>query len=117
MKEINKKFLNNIEQEYLNDQCSTITRRALVKNKINDLAKVNEQAEFTRDMFSINLKTLPVTNQKSSGRCWIFAGCNVIREKVAKKYNLKDFELSQNYIAFYDKIVQLKINHLIKYIQ
>lgn len=112
MKEINKKFLNNIEQEYLNDQCSTITRRALVKNKINDLAKVNEQAEFTRDMFSFNLKTLPVTNQKSSGRCWIFAGCNVIREKVAKKYNLKDFELSQNYIAFYDKLE--KCNYLLE---
>ena len=84
----------------------------MVKNKINDLAKVNEQAEFTRDMFSINLKTLPVTNQKSSGRCWIFAGCNVIREKVAKKYNLKDFELSQNYIAFYDKLE--KCNYLLE---
>ena len=57
-----------------------------MKSKISDLIRVNEQTEFSRDMFSINLKTLPVTDQKQSGRCWIFAGCNVIREKIAKKY-------------------------------
>ena len=60
-----------------------------MKSKISDLIRVNEQTEFSRDMFSINLKTLPVTDQKQSGRCWIFAGCNVIREKIAKKYNCK----------------------------
>lgn len=84
MREISKEYLENVENEYLNNVGCTITRRALVKNKISDLTRVNEQTEFTRDMFSINLKTLPVTNQKQSGRCWIFAGCNVIREKIAK---------------------------------
>ena len=63
-------------------------------------------------MFSINLKTLPVTDQKSSGRCWIFAGCNVIREAIAKKYNLEEFEISQNYVAFYDKLE--KCNYLLE---
>lgn len=112
MKEITKENLNNIESQYLNNTAHTITRRALVKSKISDLIRVNEQTEFSRDMFSINLKTLPVTDQKQSGRCWIFAGCNVIREKIAKKYNLKDFELSQNYIAFYDKLE--KCNYLLE---
>lgn len=112
MKEIKKENLENIENEYKKDITNTIARRALVKNKISDLTKVNEQTEFTRNMFSINLKTLPVTNQKRSGRCWIFAGCNVIREKIAEKYNLKDFEISQNYIAFYDKLE--KCNYLLE---
>ena len=112
MREISKEYLENVENEYLNNVGCTITRRALVKNKISDLTRVNEQTEFTRDMFSINLKTLPVTNQKQSGRCWIFAGCNVIREKIAKKYNLKNFEISQNYIAFYDKLE--KCNYLLE---
>lgn len=112
MKEIKKENLENIENEYKKDITNTIARRALVKSKISDLTKVNEQTEFTRNMFSINLKTLPVTNQKRSGRCWIFAGCNVIREKIAEKYNLKDFEISQNYIAFYDKLE--KCNYLLE---
>ena len=112
MKEIKKESLENIEKEYKKDITNTIARRALVKSKISDLTKVNEQTEFTRNMFSINLKTLPVTNQKRSGRCWIFAGCNVIREKIAEKYNLKDFEISQNYIAFYDKLE--KCNYLLE---
>ena len=54
--------------------------------------------------FSIDLKTLPVANQKASGRCWIFAGLNVLREIVAKACGLSKFELSQNYISLYDKI-------------
>ncbi|KAF9914027.1 hypothetical protein BX616_009121 [Lobosporangium transversale] len=44
-----------------------------------------------------------VTNQKSSGRCWIFAALNVFRLEVIKKYNLDEFELSQGYLFFWDK--------------
>ncbi|KAF9143144.1 hypothetical protein BG015_000528 [Linnemannia schmuckeri] len=44
-----------------------------------------------------------VTNQKSSGRCWIFAALNVFRIEVMKKYNLEEFELSQGYLFFWDK--------------
>lgn len=112
MNGINKEKLMNIEEEYTKNVASTIARRALSKSKIKDITKVNEQTEFTRDMFSINLKTLPVTDQKSSGRCWIFAGCNVIREAIAKKYNLEEFEISQNYVAFYDKLE--KCNYLLE---
>ena len=49
MKEINKENLNSIEQEYLNDQCSTITRRVLVKNNISILTKKNEEIDYTYD--------------------------------------------------------------------
>ena len=112
MKELTKDFLNEIEGEYLNNDLYTIARHALTNNSISSIAKVNEQTEFTRNRFSIELKTLKVTNQKASGRCWIFAGCNVLREIVAKKYNLKEFELSQNYIAFFDKLE--KCNYLLE---
>src|ERR1700712_1521502 len=46
----------------------------------------------------------PVTNQRSSGRCWIFASTNVFRVAFMKKYNLKSFQLSQAYVFFWDKI-------------
>ncbi len=104
MKEISEEFLKNVESDYLSRDIYTIARHSLTKNKISSLIRVNEQTEYTRNRFSIDIKTLPVTNQKSSGRCWIFAGLNVLREKIAKKYNLENFELSQNYVAFFDKL-------------
>ena len=46
----------------------------------------------------------PVTNQRSSGRCWIFAATNVFRIAIQKKYDIKSFELSQAYLFFWDKV-------------
>jgi len=46
----------------------------------------------------------PVTNQKSSGRCWLFACLNVARQPFVKHYNLEDFEFSQAHLFYWDKI-------------
>jgi bleomycin hydrolase len=46
----------------------------------------------------------PITNQRSSGRCWIFASTNVSRVALMKRYNLEEFELSQSYLFFWDKL-------------
>lgn len=46
----------------------------------------------------------PITNQRSSGRCWLFASTNVFRVALMKKYNLESFELSQSYLYYYDKL-------------
>ncbi|KAK1064478.1 bleomycin hydrolase [Friedmanniomyces endolithicus] len=46
----------------------------------------------------------PVTNQRSSGRCWIFAATNVFRIAIQQKYDIKNFELSQAYLFFWDKV-------------
>ena len=53
--------------------------------------------------FSIEIPTLPITDQQASGRCWLFAATNVLREKIARDLNLEKFELSQSYLAFWDK--------------
>lgn len=47
---------------------------------------------------------MPVVNQKNSGRCWLFATCNVIRHQAAKVLELDEFELSQSYLSFWDKL-------------
>jgi bleomycin hydrolase len=52
----------------------------------------------------IDFKPGPVTDQKSSGRCWLFATTNVIRYEVMKKLKLKDFQCSQSYLYFWDKL-------------
>jgi bleomycin hydrolase len=55
------------------------------------------------DLFNNKIKTGPVTNQQTSGRCWLFAGLNLFRVGAMKKMNLKDFEFSQNWTLFWDK--------------
>ena len=54
--------------------------------------------------FSNTLDTWKATNQKSSGRCWLFAGCNLLRVDSMKQLNVKNFEFSQNYAMFWDKL-------------
>ncbi|KAI0341876.1 peptidase C1B, bleomycin hydrolase [Trametopsis cervina] len=65
----------------------------------------------------LKFKTGPVTSQNSSGRCWLFATTNVLRYNIMKKFNLEDFQLSQSYLFFYDKLnkanyyLELSIQH------
>lgn len=53
---------------------------------------------------SVEIEGSPITNQKSSGRCWLFAATNVLRLEIMKKFNLKEFQFSQNYLFFFDKL-------------
>ena len=73
---------------------------AVAKTEIADVTFDNRCLRGDRFHFSVEIPTLPVTNQERSGRCWIFAGANLLREEVAKACKLDSFELSQNYIAF-----------------
>ncbi|OIW31218.1 peptidase C1-like family protein [Coniochaeta ligniaria NRRL 30616] len=63
--------------------------------------KIRDQHVFN---VTIPLEGAPVTNQRSSGRCWLFASTNVFRVALMRKYNLEAFELSQAYLFFWDKL-------------
>jgi bleomycin hydrolase len=89
---------------YMNDDKNAVARHALARHSIpNVLFDSSSLAEVAPE-FSLEIKTLPVSNQKMSGRCWIFAGLNLLREIIAKECGLKKFELSENYLSLYDKI-------------
>lgn len=104
MKEISIETLNNMRETYLKSDKARVVRNALTKNDITTISRSFEAVCENPSVFSIDLKTMPVTNQMASGRCWIFSSMNVLREKIASKFGIKDFELSQNFIAFYDKL-------------
>ena len=76
---------------------------ALAKSDISDVAFVSKGAFAMRQKFSLEIPTMEVTNQQASGRCWLFAAANVLRERIADEKNLESFELSQSYLAFWDK--------------
>ncbi|KAG5988301.1 hypothetical protein E4U43_004788, partial [Claviceps pusilla] len=60
----------------------------------------------TQHLFNTKIPSegAPITNQRSSGRCWLFAATNVFRVALMKKYKVESFELSQNYLYYYDKL-------------
>jgi bleomycin hydrolase len=81
--------------------------RAVLSHSNLSNALVRRQA-YVADVHVFNteldFKTGPITNQKSSGRCWLFATTNVLRYEIMKKLNLKEFQLSQSYLFFWDKL-------------
>lgn len=81
----------------------TITN-AILANGINAVAIDHEKAYQLTHTFSLEIETGPITNQKQSGRCWLFAGLNFIRTGMAKRIKFKDLELSQSYLMFWDKL-------------
>ncbi len=107
MNAISEEDLLKMEEDYTSNEKARVVRKALYKNDVATISRVMEADSNTQNVFSIDIKTMNVSNQLASGRCWIFAACNFMREKLAKKYNLEDFELSQNYIAFYDKLEKI----------
>ena len=81
---------------------AAVTHTPLDKASIDPM-----QAAKLENSFSVELKTRGVTMQKKSGRCWLFASMNVMREIVAEKCNLEKFELSGNWLAFWDKLEKI----------
>ncbi len=112
MKPITDKDLLVFNENFDNKPVQKALQRVLFKNDIQTAFEVQESVRANQFIFSNEIKTLPVANQKQSGRCWIFAGLNVIRETAAKKYDLVSFEFSQNYTAFWDKFE--KINYFME---
>ena len=103
MKPITNKQLSSYNDSYENDKRYQLAALALSKSNMADVAFVSSAANDLRQKFSVNIKTMEVANQKSSGRCWLFAATNVLRERIGKRCNIEKFELSQSYLAFYDK--------------
>ncbi len=86
---------------------------SITNNSIKSLALNRDILRQHNEFFSDKVAVKGVTNQKSSGRCWLFAGLNSFRPEVITKQKLETFEFSQNYIAFWDKME--KANTFLQY--
>ncbi|WP_165815254.1 aminopeptidase C [Levilactobacillus bambusae] len=100
---INQDQIASYQQNLTNKPQSKVLERAVTHQGI-----LATSADFSSEanmdpVFSIDLDTGKVANQKQSGRCWMFAALNTMRHHMANLFDLKDFELSQNYEYFWDK--------------
>ena len=104
MKPVSTSDLARYTDAYKARPNARLVHNALFKLGIGDLAFVGDNMIGKNFNFSIDIKTLPATNQKSSGRCWLFTGLNVLRAKMIDKYDLPGMEFSQAYLFFYDQL-------------
>jgi bleomycin hydrolase len=95
--------IEKYREAYRTHSIRPITARAITRSGLKEAAFDHHVLRSIRPIFSIDLKTMPVTNQKMSGRCWLFAALNLLREDIAGQCNIESFELSQNYLTFWDK--------------
>ena len=101
---ISAEMLAKISDRYEGNATDKALRNALATTPINTLAMNAENAAMIDTHFSDRVKTKGITDQKSSGRCWLFTGLNVLRAKMIDKYELPGMEFSQNYLFFYDQL-------------
>ena len=99
---ISAEMLERISQSYTGSAEQRAVKNALASNSIATLAINADNLAMCDTHFSHRVKTKGITDQKSSGRCWLFTGLNVLRAKMIEKYDLPAMEFSQNYNSFYD---------------
>ena len=101
---ISAEILSEIRTGYQGTAADKAIRNALNTTPMATLAANAENTAMIDTHFSDQVKTRGITNQKSSGRCWLFSGLNVLRARAIEKYDLGDFQFSQNYLFFYDQL-------------
>ncbi len=96
--------ISSFENDLNNFSDLNLKKATVMKNGIAGSSTAIELEREMKFAFSVDVESGNVTNQKRSGRCWMFSGLNVLRTILYKKLNVKNIELSQAYLQFYDKL-------------
>lgn len=97
--------LNKIKTSYQKSNKSNKALNKIVANSDIKRLAINPNNKLNVDAnFSNRVENKGITDQKQSGRCWMFSGFNVLRNNMIQKYNLGAFELSEGYLFFYDQL-------------
>ena len=86
------------------DRTARIVQNAVAETPIDKVAMDREIVTSIDPSVSVKVDTWPITNQKKSGRCWLFSGLNSLKSAVYEHTGVEEFEFSQNYQHFWDKL-------------
>lgn len=101
---IDNAILQQIKSALKKDPYLKATQNAIANNDIKKLAESVDKPDKPDHYFSNKVKTKGITDQKSSGRCWLFTGQNILRPIAAANLNVDEFQFSQAYNFFYDQL-------------
>ena len=101
---ISPKMLGEIQKQNKMTSAENALANAIAANSIDNLAQNRNNAAELDTYFSVETPKQTITDQKSSGRCWMFSGMNVLRANFAKRTDSLRVEFSQAYLFFYDQL-------------
>ena len=104
MSEITFDQIKDFQAQLAKQPAAGATARAVQNVGPQAASREPIDGEDMKPVFSLDLDTGTVANQKKSGRCWLFATLNTVRHGIADEFGIKDFEFSQNYNAFFDRL-------------
>lgn len=95
-----------MREKFYADERNIQAQNVVTKTDPFEACISRRKMQETHYVFSnkIELEGKPITNQKNSGRCWIFACLNIMRIPFMKRWHLEEFEFSQTYLYFWDKV-------------
>ena len=103
MSELTQEFTDQLYANYEANVKYAALENTVTHNGIHASLETRQSAVENTPVFSLDLTKDKVTNQKTSGRCWMFAALNTFRHKMISSFQLEDFELSQAHTFFWDK--------------
>ena len=109
---LTSKALDNLRQEFDASEHNHLAMNAVTVAGIQNVARNYDRARRLQRRFSTVVDNGTVTHQDHSGRCWLFSSLNVARFIAKKNLGLKEFEFSQNYAMYYDKLE--RVNYFLK---
>ena len=109
---VTSRILEALRADFAGADTYRVMQNAVTQVSVEKLALRRDLVVEADHSFSIKIDEWKATAQKSSGRCWLFAGLNLLRAGAMKKMNLKNFEFSQNWPMFWDKLE--KANHFLE---
>lgn len=101
---ITSKMMGEIQKQTKKTPAENALANAIAANSIDKLAKNRNNAAALDTYFSVETPKQSITDQQSSGRCWMFSGMNVLRANFAKRTDSLRVEFSQAYLFFYDQL-------------
>ena len=104
--------LQSLRDSFTADETNRIAMNAVTAAGIDKVAKNYDRARLLQRRFSTIVDNGESTHQDRSGRCWLFSSLNVARFVAKKNMNLEQFEFSQNYAMYYDKLE--RVNYFLK---
>lgn len=101
---ISQQMLNEISKARLTTAADRALANAIASNSIDNLALNHANASELDTYFSVETPSQSITDQQSSGRCWMFSGMNVLRADFAKRTDSLTVDFSQSYLFFWDQL-------------
>lgn len=100
---LDQQLVASLHRSFVSEPRNKIVQNAVTLTSADQIVLNHEVAKAVDHSYSHHIDDWAVTNQKASGRCWIFAGLNLLRAGAMKKMNIANFEFSQNHTLFWDK--------------